>query len=231
MAEISSIYQNPQTGFEVYLEDGADLLTDEQETSLVEYMTPITAYGNCAFDTTTAAGSSSYNYTDANYRGILEESGTLFLIDMGNREIHLFSGGKIEKTVTPSYANSITDNIYTYASDGDYYTCAVKAFTQTRTLLEGGRIAQPMRYISCAFLALIIAFLICYFIVRAKARNKKSPQYEVMKAAAISAAVGGTAAAVTKRVRHSSSSGGGSHGGGGFSGGGGGGFSGGGHKF
>ena len=233
MIDLNALYTNPQTGYEVFLTDAADLLSDAQEAQLMEYMTPITQYGNCAFDSASVRGDSSYGYARENYTEYFKESGTLFLIDMGNREIHLYSSGKIEKTVTPSYANSITDNIYTYASDGDYFQCAAKAYTQELTLLQGGRIAQPMKYISCAFLSLILALLINYFIVRAKAKNKKSPQYEIMKAVAVSAAVGGVTTAVTKRVRHSSSSGGGFGGGhgGGFSGGGGGGFSGGGHKF
>ncbi len=233
MAENSSLYTNPDTGYEIFLSDEADLLTDQEEVQLTEYMEPITQYGNCAFDSVYVRSGSSYSYAEQYYGDYFEESGTLFLIDMGNREIHLYSSGEIEKTVTASYANSITDNIYTYASDGDYYQCAQKAFTQELTLLQGGRIAQPMKYISCAFLALIIAFLINYFIVRAKAKNKKSPQYEIMKAVAVSAAVGGATTAVTKVVRHSSGGGGGFGGRGGssFTGGGGGGFSGGGHKF
>ena len=228
MAENTSVYKNQETGYEVFFSDGEDLLTAQEETQLRDYMIPITEYGNCAFVSAYAWGS-SYDYAYDHYSGYFEESSTLFLIDMGNREIHLYSSGQIEKTVTASYANSIMDNVYTYASDKDYYQCAVKTYSQELTLLQGGRIAQPMKYISCAFLSVILALLISYFIVRVKAQNKKSPQYEIMKAVAVSAAVGSVTTAVTKRVRHSSSSGGGH---GGFSGGGhGGGFSGGGHKF
>ena len=223
-------YTNEQTGYSVYLADNADLLTDAQEQQLAEVMIPVTEYGNAAFESQTVEGESSYDYVETEYTDYFQDSGTLFLIDMGNRQIKLYSSKDIEETVTASYANSITDNIYTYATDGDYYTCAEKAFTQEITLLQGGRIAQPMKYISCALLALITAFLINYLIVRISSHNVKTPQDKIMAAVAATALMGSVAARVTRRERHESSSS--SGGGGGFSGGGGGGgFSGGGHSF
>ena len=65
------------------------------------------------------------------------ESGIVFLIDMDNRYIYLFSDGDIYDVVTKRYAEIITDNIYQYASDGEYYVCAYKAFEQVLDLLEG----------------------------------------------------------------------------------------------
>lgn len=222
-------YTNPETGYKVFILDGEDLLTEEQESSLAENMIPITQYGNCAFDTEYVTGMSSYDYAVRNYTDYFKESGTLFLIDMGNREIKLYNSRDIEKAVNPSYANSITDNVYTYATKGDFYTCATKVFEQEYTLLQGGRIAQPMKYISCALLALILALLVNYFIVRFKSKNTKTPQQLIMAAVAATALVGSTAAVVTSRTRKSRGSSGG--GGGSFGGGGGGGFSGGGHSF
>ena len=232
MQNNESLYTNEQTGFSVYLSDNADLLTADEEEQLAQVMIPITAYGNAAFESQHVSGGSSYDYVKAEYTDYFKNSGTLFLIDMGNRQIKLYNSREIEKTVTPSYADSITDNIYTYASKGDYYTCAEKAFTQEITLLQGGRIAQPMKYISCALLALITALMINYFIVRLKSKNTRTPQEKIMEAVAATALMGSLAARVTSRERHVSSS---SSGGGGFSGGGGGGggggFSGGGHSF
>ena len=216
-AEQTSLrYTNPATGYSVYLQDDEDLLDSLEEEGLVEHMIPITAYGNCAFDSRDVRGQSSYDYVRANYNDYFYNSGTLFLIDMGNRQIKLYNSKDIEKTVTSSYANSIADNIYSYASHGDYYTCAVKAFDQELTLLKGGRIAQPMKYISCAMLALILALLINYIIVRLKSKNTKTSQAVIMEAVAASAILSSAGAVVTKRVRHSSGS---SHGGGDFGGG------------
>ena len=143
--DFTALYQNPETGYEVYITDGEDLLTDEQEQQLLQDMIPVTEYGNCAFETAWVSGTDSYSYVKSNYTEYFRESGTLFLIDMGNRQIKLYSSKDVEKTVTPSYADSITDNIYTYASRGDYYTCAQKAFAQEYTLLRGGRICTRRR--------------------------------------------------------------------------------------
>ena len=230
MHELTASYVNEETGYEVFLQDEEDLLSDSEEAMLVEDMKPVTEYGNCAFESADVTRGSTYEYVKDNYSGYFRESGTLFIIDMGNRHINLYSSGDIEKIVTPSYANSITDNTYRYASEGDYYTCASTAYSQVNTLLSGGRIAQPMKYISCALLALICAFLINYIILRMLSKNTKTPQAKIMAAIAATALVGSMSTTVPKRVRHSSSHSGG--GGGGFSGGGGGGgFSGGGHIF
>ena len=56
--------------------------------------------------------------------------------------------------------------MYTYASDADYYICAMKVYEQEYTLLQGRKIAQPMKYISNALLAVVIAVVINYIIVR-----------------------------------------------------------------
>ena len=227
MTDSVSLYTNPDTGYDVYIIDTEDLLTGEEESSLLETMIPITEYGSCTFDSHDVTDMSSYEYVREEYTEYFEDSATLFLIDMGNREIKLYSSGQVEKTVTPSYANSIADNVYNYATDGDYYTCAEKTFTQEYTLLRGGRIAQPMKYISCGLLAIILAVLVNYFIVRFLSRTARTPQEKVMEAVAATTLVGSAASVVTKRERISSGSS--SSGGGG--GGGGGGFSGGGHSF
>ena len=49
-----------------------------------------------------------------------------------------------------SYADSITDNVYTYASNRDYFSCAAKGFERELNLLKGQKIRQPMKYISNA---------------------------------------------------------------------------------
>lgn len=74
--------------------------------------------------------------------------------------------------MTSSYADTITDNVYRYASSGDYYTCAYKVFEQELALLKGSKISQPMKYISNALLAIVAALLINYGIVRMYVRKK-----------------------------------------------------------
>lgn len=185
-AKAETIYTNPENGYEAIIEDDADLLDSEQEATLQGVMKDITIYGNVAFKTIDQNSVSTQGYIANYYRESFgTNSGTVFLIDMANRNIWIYSNGAIYQTVTQSYADTITDNIYTYASRGEYYDCAQKAFEQELTLLEGAKIAQPMKYLSNGFLAVTLALLINYFIARAFSMVKKpnnSEELNSMKA-------------------------------------------------
>lgn len=231
-----SVYTNPDTGYNVIIEDEADLLTDSEERSLAEDMKAITQWGSVAFLSIDYNSSTTERYIQSYYNNTFgSSSATVFLIDMDNRNIYIYSNGKIYRTITKAYANTITDNVYTYATDGKYYECASKAFSQIYTLLDGGRIAQPMKYISNAFIALILALIINYIIVSCTVRKKKTSEKELMSKIFTQCNISDEWCQFTHQTRvydppsTSSSSGGGGGGGGGSSGGGGGG--GGGHSF
>ena len=108
------------------------------------------------------------------------DSGTLFVIDMDQRNIWIHSDGAVYEVITTAYANTITDNVYRYASKGDYYGCASEAFRQIHELLRGRRIAQPMKYISNALLALILALLVNYGLVIGFTRLRKPKKEEIL---------------------------------------------------
>lgn len=225
----------------VIIEDDADLLTPEEEEKLANDMAPLTEYGYIIFksintnDTRTDIYAKNYYY---NKYG--NDNGTMFLIDMANREIYICSGGNNSKIITNSKSNIITDNVYKYASNEDYYSCASNAFKDIETLLYGGKIAEPMRYASNIVISLVLGFLFTFFYVsssmKIKNPSKKSKMDNVEKLVAISnlsvlpAGQRRVYSPVSDNDSGGFSSGGG---GGGFSGGGGGGFSGsgGGHKF
>lgn len=239
----ASVQRNEETNYKVILEDDADLLTPEEELILSAKMYEITTYGGAAFKTINQNdNSTAAKYAQSYYMECFgTNSGTVFLIDMDNRRIEIYSNGRIYQTITKDYANIITDNIYTYASDGDYYLCAYRAFDQIITLLEGQKIAQPMKHISNALLALIIAMIINFLIARKVSRPKKPTQSEQLGAMRTEYRVTNENDKVifqTKEYSPRSSGdgggsggfGGGGGGGGGFGGGGGGG-GGGGHSF
>lgn len=219
----------------VYINDQADLLTDAQEADLYDVMEPITEYGGVAFVTVSSNLSSTSSLAERLYRDYFgTASGTLFIIDMDNRQIYIFSDGAIYKRITKSYANTITDNVYKYATNGDYYTCAEKTFSQIYTLLDGGRIAQPMKYISNALIALIAAFLINFIIIKVKASSSKTTKADILRSIFDRCAVDNATQVMTHQTKTyspPSSSGGGGHGGGGGGGGGGHSGGGGGHGF
>jgi len=167
--------------YRVVLEDSAQLLDESEEEELAVLMQEVTAYGNAAFKTTDQNAGSTEAYARQYYREQFgTDSGILFLIDMDNRTIWIHSDGAVYRVITKSYADTITDNVYRYATDGEYYRCGAEAFTQITELLEGNRIAQPMKYISNALLAVIMALLLNYGLVSVFARMRKPGRRELL---------------------------------------------------
>lgn len=228
------------SGYKCIIEDDADILTEEEEYMLYDQMLPLTKFGHIAFKSISYNAASTSDYAAYYYHShFYNDSGTLFLIDMDNREIYIFSDGENYKIITSNKAYSITDNVYRRASYGNYFGCASDAFKQISDLLNGYKILEPMRYISNALIAIIISAFINLFIVMSKAKIRISSEEELIKNSTVSFNINQIEAKKTdsKSVYHPPSdySGGGSFGGGGGSfGGGGGGFSsggGGGHGF
>ena len=229
-----TVYTNSETGYSVIIEDDASLLSNDEKIQLAETMKDITPYGDVAFKSIDYNPYSTETYIERYYNSIFGTgSGTVFLIDMDNRNIWIYSDGSIYSTITTAYANVITDNVYTYASDRDYFSCANKAFIQEAALLQGRRISQPMKYISNALLAIAIAILINYFIVRQTSRVRKASDNEIVNGVFANNAFNNVSVNFIRQTRtysprSSSSSGssgghsGGGGGGGGHSGGGGG---------
>ena len=230
--------------YRIIIEDEADLFTDAQEADLKEQLKGILPYGSAAIVTNDEYNSDAKALSEKRFREFFrDDSATLLLIDMYNRRIQIFSDGAIYKTISTARANEITDNIYTYATDGDYYMAAKKAFEQIETILSGGHITTPMKYATNAAFAVGIVLLINFIIITAQ--RKKKNVTTLTNALAYEGGRGNISAVQSvnavmtsqKKSRHIESSGGSSGGGGGgFSGGGGGGggFSsggGGGHSF
>ena len=212
----------------VVLEDDADILTDEEESKLADIMAPLTEYGHIIFktisenDTTTQTFAHNYYYDKFG-----NESGTMLIIDMYNRYIYICSAGNNYKVITKNKADIITDNIYTYAKNEDYYGCAAEAFTEIKALLDGGKIAEPMRYASNIVISLVIGFFLTFFFAASSMKVKRSVKSKNIEKLGKSVMVAGVNVMQTGQHKVyspvSDDSGFSSGGGGGFSGGGGGG--------
>ena len=231
-----ALYINPDTSYQVFLDDGANLLTDEEEKDLAVRMNQLTDHGGAAFvSATDTGGLSAKEYARQKcYEYFGGDSGSVFLIDMQHRMIYIFSNGKIYDTVNEEKATIITDNIYKHAKNGNYYKCAASAFEQELTLLGGGRIARPMKYISNALIAIVAGLLINYFIVRAARKSTAKANAALLGAVKTRFGINDVDPELVKTTKTPIITSGGSGGfsGGGFSGGGGGGgFSGGGGGF
>lgn len=158
-------WKNETTNYQAIVEDDANLFTDEEEQQLIENMQIITDYGNMAIKTMDAYARSTEDVAEDYYRERFSvDSGSVFLIDMYHREIYIFSDGEMYKTITKAYAYTITDNVYTYASDAEYYTCALEVVHQIYKLLDGQKITQPMKYISNFLIAFLVAFILNFIL-------------------------------------------------------------------
>lgn len=232
-------YTNTETGYRAVVEDDAFLLSGEEAQQLIVLLQEITAYGNVAFKTIDENFTDTESFARSYYQSQFgTDSGTLFLIDMDNRNIWIHSDGAVYKVITTAYANTITDNVYRYASNEDYFDCASEAFGQILSLLKGQKIAQPMKYISNGLLAAILALLLNFGFVSLFSRLKKPGKKEIMENIPRRFSYTKPTAVFTHKTRVydpvSSGSGGGGSSGGSRSGGGGGGSrsgGGGGHRF
>ncbi|MBQ6538971.1 MAG: TPM domain-containing protein [Bacilli bacterium] len=225
-------YTNEKTSYKALIIDEKDLLSEDEEKSLTDDLRPLTEKGHIAFISTDCPGDTASCARSRYHELFNTDSGTIFLIDMENRYLYIFSDGANYKVITSSKAEIITDNVYRYASKEDYYECAHRAFYQMNTLLNGGKISEPMRHITNALLSLYIGFLVCFIFALVTFNSKRdfnlvSENYvKDLALAGFVATVVGTRKKYNPPVDSGSGFSGG--GGGGFSGGGGGGFSGGG---
>lgn len=175
-------YQDATTGYQAILQDEAGLLSASETELLLEQMKKLTAYGNVAFISTNYNSNTASYYAESRYRGLFgRDSGTVFLVDMDNRMLYIFSDGAMYKVITKGYANTITDNVYRYATDEQYYTCASAVFEQEFTLLEGNRIFQPMKYTSNILLALVLSAILNYGLVRLLSHTKTPSEEDLLK--------------------------------------------------
>ncbi len=163
--EAEEVYQNPDTKYKVVIEDEEDLLTDAQEANVAEAMQEITAYGNVAF-LSAHEGRNSKETAKAAEEHYLEyfgnTDGVIFMIDMRSRYLYIYSNKALYKVINRGYAETITDNVYKDASAGAYATCAIEAYGQMLSLLQGQRISQPMKYVSNTLLGITIGFLLTF---------------------------------------------------------------------
>lgn len=223
----------------IYIADDADILSDEDESEVLEYLETLNSNTKYVVATTSESSMDTtdeklFDYYTSQYSNY--DDGVAFIIDMDERVIWMSGYGKYQRSISSADATDITDNIYRYASKGDYKTCILKAFNQADTLTNKGFILRPMRIIVAFLLAIIIGFLFSFFMAMSE-RSKVKMDSKGSEILLAGAAIAGTAAIYdTRRVRRSQNSSSGGHSGGGFSRGGGGysgggGHSGGGHSF
>ena len=220
----SVVFVNAKAGghYEVFVDDQACLFTDDEIDELLEEMDPITEYGNVGVITIDMNAYSSTadfatDYIDY-YYGMYSDS-VVFVIDMDNRWLDVTSEGNLMDSITPTKADIITDNIYHYAEDGDYFRCAKRAVNLIYDVLAGNKIAQPMKYLSNGCVAILLSLIIGYIVARSASSTAKASDSQKLANIFTQFKVRNPKATYTGETKEysprSSSSGGGGGGGGG----------------
>ena len=224
---------NSETGYRTVLVDEADLLSVEEESELLAIMQDSSAYGNVMFLSVDSHDySTTYRLAESRFEETFGYSnGVIFVIDMQKRMLWITGMDQTQYIITDNYCDTITDNIYTYASDGDYFTCSCIAFEQIHAVLQGKSIPMPMKYICNFLLSIALALVLNYFVAMFLSSKTKASKKEIRSNMIFHFRIMDPKAEFTHetKVYNPSTSSGGSSGGGG--GGGGGGSSGGGHSF
>ena len=228
---VESVYQNPDTGFEARVLDDIDLLSESEEAKLLEDMKPLTEYGNTAFWSTQEYTSNEIEQARVKRKALYEfKSASVFVINMNPsvRKLTIQSYGKMYEVITDSRSRSITQNVSKHAANKKYYKCAEEAFSEMKTLLEGGQIPEPMKYFSYAVFSLLLGALIAIILAFSRLfnpmlqTNPEPARMRVNKRIAPKGVNFVKTGSTTVHRESSSSSGGGGCGGGGCGGGGGG---------
>lgn len=178
---------NEESGYRYVLDDDAGFIEDNKE--ILNRMKEITQYCNVAVVTTTSHSyRSTESYAVATFESYFGDGadGVVFVIDRDLNEIYLASEGSTRRILSNAKCRTICDNTYIYATEGhnyDYDTCCKETLTQVNTLLLGGHITQPMRYISSIFIALAIGMILCFLYVFKVSKSRKATSRELFNAA------------------------------------------------
>ena len=219
--------ENTQYGYTAMVYDLAGLMSQTEVKALLDEIYEYTEFGDMVVLTTNEnsygnSESATDSYCEAFYQKFSKKDNcVIFCIDMKTRYILVYSAGSVvEDNLTRSKCDTITDNVYKYASDKNYYQCASSAYDQIGRVLNGMHIAQPMKVVSNLFIAFVVGFVIMYLIAVGKSKVSKTSDSELLKYAAVSFSANNprddvTGTTKTYVPRSSGSSGGGRSGGGG----------------
>ena len=145
---------NETTGYKAVIADEAELLTDSEETRLIEDMMPITRYANIAVYTVdTATRLQDYERArDKRAELFGSDNAAVFMIDMYLRRIVIQRKGNMESYFNNASANNITSNVAHFATGEKYYDVCRTAMLQMFDVIEDRNVPRPMQYICNACL-------------------------------------------------------------------------------
>lgn len=177
------IYYNDETQYSALIMDEARLFVGNEGDALLESMEAVTKYANAAIVT---LSNNPYGDTETYANRFLldfygdDVSAVVFVIDMDLRTLTVWADGAVRRNIEPK-ATTITDNVYRYASNEEYYKCAKEAIDEINIVIEGGRIAQPMKHLSNLCIAILSSLLITYIVARISSSTLSASDDEVLE--------------------------------------------------
>ena len=122
--------KNESTEFRAMMEDSAGLIQQNEMYSVMKSMIPITEHCNIAFITYPEDGDNELRSTAKahSWGNMIFHDSTPYIvcaIDMKKRNIAIYSSDT-SKLLTTEKMNSITEQVYVYAQNGEYNICASK---------------------------------------------------------------------------------------------------------
>jgi uncharacterized protein len=157
------------TGSVLY--DGADILTEVEETALLEKLNSVSdAYKvELAIATVDGTGSMSATeyvsyYFDNSGLGIGDSrDAVLFLIDMDAREFRILSNGDVgAAAVSMDDIDNITDMVSSDLSDGEYYSAFVTFIDECEYQIDGQINGFPFKTGKSLAIALGVGFVVAF---------------------------------------------------------------------
>ena len=119
-------YENTETGYRALILDDSDRLTDNEEKKLLEYMKPITTYGNACFYASDGQTGDSGAICDETYTDFIgdpeKENGVLLLVNVDTEELNLSGYGLFPYWLKEGTTQGIIDDsINEFNTNGDYF--------------------------------------------------------------------------------------------------------------
>lgn len=171
LLNINKVYASD---YSFVIEDDADLYTSEEEDMLKLDYKDIAdkqnVYVKTATDTSDNTAYSAQQFYNSKFG---DTNGTIFLIDMKNRQVYIYSNNATAEKITSKKANIITDNVYRYLSKEDYYEGTNKALYQMYKALNGMSIESPMLKITSILMGVLLGFILTFYGVLASSIQKK----------------------------------------------------------
>ena len=167
---------------EEFLYDEADLLTDSEETALVDKLTEVSHATNAQIVVATMASMDGgdidsfvdYLYDSMGFGYGENHDGVLLLVCMNPREYRILSNGYAGTAIGPDQIDTLCDFMETYLPNGHYTTAFHSFADQSGEFLEYYQMGSPFKVgksLAISLIIGIIAGLIVVFILKGQLKS------------------------------------------------------------